>query len=141
MKKTLTARQSKFVAEYSLSHCAADAARKAGYSPKTARQMASENLSKPYVVAALGVLEDAQAQELDLTREKVLLELQEAIAVAKLKGDPATAIAGWKQVGLLCGFYRTETLHKMEMTDSGKAYMARMAALSDSELLAIIDSA
>lgn len=137
MKSNLTARQSKFVAEYSLSHCAADAARKAGYSPKTARQMASENLSKPYVVAALRLREDAQAQELDLTRGKVLMELQEAIAVAKLKGDAAAMISGWREIGKMCGFYSPER-HKVEVNDRGREYLQRMESLSEAELLAII---
>lgn len=44
---TLTARQRKFCDEYLISGNATDAAIKAGYSPKTAKQTASENLAKP----------------------------------------------------------------------------------------------
>ena len=44
---TLTARQRKFCDEYLISGNATDAAIKAGYSPKTAKQTGSENLAKP----------------------------------------------------------------------------------------------
>lgn len=136
----MTPKQKRFVEEYSISRNSSDAARRAHYAAGSAHVTGSQLLRNPKVLEALHKLEDAQAQELDLTREKVLTELLEAIAVAKLKGYPATAIAGWKQVGLLCGFYRAETLHRAEMTDSGKAYMAKLEDMSDSELLAIIDS-
>ena len=44
---TLTPRQRKFCDEYLISGNATDAAIKAGYSPKTAKQTGSENLAKP----------------------------------------------------------------------------------------------
>lgn len=44
---TLTPRQQKFCDEYLISGNATDAAIKAGYSPKTAKQTGSENLAKP----------------------------------------------------------------------------------------------
>lgn len=43
----MTRRQQKFCDEYLISGNAADAAIKAGYSPKTAKQTGSENLAKP----------------------------------------------------------------------------------------------
>lgn len=43
----MTARQRKFCDEYLISGNATDAAIKAGYSPKTAKQTGSENLAKP----------------------------------------------------------------------------------------------
>lgn len=43
----MTPRQRKFCDEYLISGNATDAAIKAGYSAKTAKQMASENLAKP----------------------------------------------------------------------------------------------
>ena len=43
----MTARQRKFCNEYLISGNATDAAIKAGYSPKTAKQTGSENLAKP----------------------------------------------------------------------------------------------
>lgn len=57
---TMTVRQQKFCDEYLISGNATDAAIKAGYSPKTAKEMASENLAKPniraYIDAQLAAL-------------------------------------------------------------------------------------
>lgn len=47
----MTPRQQKFCDEYLISGNATDAAIKAGYSAKTARQMGSENLAKPDIKA------------------------------------------------------------------------------------------
>ena len=57
---TLTPRQQKFCDEYLISGNATDAAIKAGYSPKTAKNIGSENLAKPdlkaYIEAQLAAL-------------------------------------------------------------------------------------
>ena len=45
----LTPKQKRFADEYIISGNATDAARKAGYSERTARQTGAENLSKPYI--------------------------------------------------------------------------------------------
>ncbi len=66
----LTARQAKFVDEYLISGNGAEAARRAGYSVKTARQMATENLSKPAIQVAIQAREEATARRLELTRDR-----------------------------------------------------------------------
>ena len=53
MSRKLTDRQERFVIEYLACANGAEAARAAGYSEKTARQMANENLTKPYIVSAI----------------------------------------------------------------------------------------
>ncbi|MCA1623242.1 MAG: terminase small subunit [Acidobacteria bacterium] len=54
-KKNLTARETKFVEEMAKPDVksATDAARKAGYSENSAKQIASENLTKPYLLDAI----------------------------------------------------------------------------------------
>ena len=49
----LTLRQQRFVEEYLVDLNATQAAIRAGYSPKTARQQGHENLTKPYIEAAI----------------------------------------------------------------------------------------
>ena len=49
----LTAKQAQFVNEYMMSLNGTQAAIRAGYSPKTARAIASENLRKPEIAAAI----------------------------------------------------------------------------------------
>lgn len=65
----LTVKQKKFSDEYIISGNATDAALKAGYSPKTARFIGAENLSKPniksYIDKRLEELEDAAIAKQD----------------------------------------------------------------------------
>ena len=49
----LTAREQRFIDEYVLCPNGAKAARRAGYSARTARQIATENLTKPYIRAEI----------------------------------------------------------------------------------------
>lgn len=58
--KKLTDRQERFVVEYLACANGAEAARNAGYSERTAREMAAENLTKPHIVTAI----DAKRSEL-----------------------------------------------------------------------------
>lgn len=135
----LTARQARFVEEYSLDHNAARAARSAGYAEASARITGSQLLTNPNVLEALSVREDAVAAELDLTRSRVLQELQEAIGLAKQKNDPAAMISGWREIAKMCGFYRPENV-RVELSDESRALKARYEAMSDDELLAIANS-
>ena len=57
----LTAKQKKFCDEYIKSGNATDAAIKAGYSAKTAKQTGAENLSKPYLKSYI----DAKMKEIE----------------------------------------------------------------------------
>ena len=68
----LNARQAEFVKQYLLDLNATQAAIRAGYSAHTARQTGSENLSKPYIAAAI---ERALAERGGITRTRVVEEL------------------------------------------------------------------
>ena len=65
MTKKLTDRQERFVIEYLACANGAEAARAAGYSERTARQMANENLTKPDIVSAI----EAKRSELMADKE------------------------------------------------------------------------
>lgn len=89
----MTPKQRKFCDEYLISGNATDAAIKAGYSPKTAKQTGSENLSKPdlkqYIEAELEKLHSAKIAD----TEEVLQYLTSVMRgehteqVLKLAGD------------------------------------------------------
>lgn len=89
---TLTARQKKFCDEYLISGNATDAAIKAGYSPKTAKQTGSENLAKPdlkqYIEAELDKLHSAKIAD----AQEVLEYL-----TAVMRGEHT------EEIPLLCG--------------------------------------
>ena len=133
----MTPRQNQFIAEYALSRNATSAAIKAGYSPRTARQTGSENLTKPDIRAAVAEYEQVAAERLAVTRERVLAELEKAIDVAREQGNPAAMIAGWREVAKLCGYYAPER-QQVNVSVDGWRLRNQFEAMSDAELLAVV---
>jgi hypothetical protein len=72
----LTKKQAKFAAEYVVDLNATQAAIRAGYSPSSARQTASELLQNPHVKAEIVELEQAQLKRTGITAELVLETLR-----------------------------------------------------------------
>lgn len=70
----LTALQVRFVEEYLVDLNGTQAAVRAGYSEKTARQAAAENLSKPVIQAAIAEARQRQQQRTEITADRVLRE-------------------------------------------------------------------
>lgn len=77
----LTEKQKRFVAEYLVDLNATQAAIRAGYSPKTANRIGSQNLSKVDVQAEIEKRRATLRNKLEITQERVLEELA-AIAFA-----------------------------------------------------------
>lgn len=70
----MTPKQQRFVEEYLVDLNATQAAIRAGYSEKTARQIAEENLSKPDIAAAIKKETEALSERTHITQEQVLKE-------------------------------------------------------------------
>lgn len=87
----LTVKQQKFADEYIISGNATQAALKAGYSKKTAKQMGAENLSKPYLVSYIDTQlkklhdekVDSQEQIMEFLSSVRRGEVTESVATAK----------------------------------------------------------
>lgn len=71
---TLTAKQKQFVAEYLIDLNATQAAIRAGYSRKTARQIGEQNLSKLDISKALQAVMKARSARTEVTADRVLAE-------------------------------------------------------------------
>ena len=76
---TLTAKQQRFVEEYLVDLNATQAAIRAGYSEKTARDIGHENLAKPNIAEAIA---EAQAKRSERTRITADMVLEELAAIA-----------------------------------------------------------
>jgi len=70
-----TNKQTRFCQEYLIDLNATQAAIRAGYCNKNARQMGHENLTKPYIQQEIQRLMDERARKTEITAEKVLREL------------------------------------------------------------------
>lgn len=71
----LTKKQSMFVKEYIVDFNATRAAIEAGYSKKTARQIACENLTKPYIQKAIVKELGKHTEKLDIDVDNVLKDI------------------------------------------------------------------
>jgi phage terminase small subunit len=87
----LTPRQTAFVREYLVDLNAAAAARRAGYSEKTARKIGQENLTKPDIAAAIEAAQRERAERVQVTAEEVLQRLAE-IARGEVRTEVATKV-------------------------------------------------
>ncbi|MBU0593859.1 MAG: terminase small subunit [Gammaproteobacteria bacterium] len=134
----LTPRQQLFVSEYLIDGNGARAARSAGYSEKTARQIATENLSKPYIQAAITAKQQETAVKLELRKEHVLLAHMEAINLARAQGQPMAMISGAREIGKLMGFYSVEAV-EFVLGKNEASLRARYESMTDAELMAIVD--
>lgn len=136
---TLTPKQRSYVDHYVICRNGAEAARRAGYSEKTARQIATENLSKPVILAAIAEKEAELKRKLDIDKDTVVAELLGTIEIAKARQDAGALIRAWVEIAKLLGLYAPEKIKvDIEAADHGRALMAKYDAMSDEQLLAII---
>jgi phage terminase small subunit len=79
----MTTKEITFAENYLCTFNATEAAMKAGYSDRTARQIGYENLTKPYIQNYIRERSEDKLSRLGITQEKVLAELA-AIAFSKV---------------------------------------------------------
>lgn len=71
-----------------------------------------------------------------MTRKKVMEGLIEAVEMAKLMAEPATMVAGWREIGKMCGYY--EPVKKVIDVNINGQITQKVERLDDETLLAII---
>ena len=99
---TLTEKQKAFCREYVVDLNATRAAIRAGYSQKTARQIATENLSKPAIQEAIKVLQDERAERTQVDADFVVERLRAIADQWQKNPSAATRALGLlgKHIGL-----------------------------------------
>lgn len=132
----LTARQKAFVDHFVTCRNGAEAARRARYSEKTARQSATDTLSLPYIQAALAEKEAELKRHLDISKATVIRELRAAIVVAQDKMDAGDMISGWCEIAKMLGLYAPETV-RVAVSAESDAQRAKYESMTDKQLLAI----
>ena len=94
MKEKLTPKQKKFAVEFLISGNITDAAKKAGYSERSARQIGSLNLTKPNVVEYMNeILDKTKSEEVATTEEvlEFLTSVMRGDVAEQFSLDPAIA--------------------------------------------------
>jgi phage terminase small subunit len=134
----LSTRQVKFIDEYLIDGNGTQAAKRAGYGASGARVAAYRLLSNVAISSAIEARRQADATRLFISRENVLQGLLEAFDMARENREPAVMVAAAREVGRMMGFYLPAQA-KVTLDVAAEAERGRMEALSDTELLKLIE--
>ena len=135
----LTPKQQAFVDEYFICRNGAEAARRAQYKARSARQMAAENLTKPVIIDAIAAKEAGMTAELELDRNTIVGGLFMGIAQARVNGEAGNVIKGWVEVSKLLGLDKPVTTKSNALSPANQALEARLAQMTDAELYALME--
>lgn len=137
--RALTTRQARFVQEYMVDGCGAQAAIRAGIAPTGAHVWASRTLRIAKVSEVLQARQSADATRLSIKREDLVAGLLEAVNQARVQSNPMAMVAGLRELGKMMGFYAPE-VKKVDLNVKGKVDMDRLNTMSDAELIQIIEA-
>lgn len=112
------------------------AAKTAGFADYT--REGSRLLRKAHIVAAIQYLHREHEAVVRMSRQRVMEGMLESIEMAKQLSEPGTMVAGWREIGKMCGYYAAE--HKIHHHQhSAKRAVDRLESLSDAELLEMVE--
>jgi len=107
----LTDKQQRFIEEYLVDCNAKQAAIRAGYSPKSAKQTGSENLTKPDLKAEIDKKLEEKRQETGYSREKAEEQYEEIRKKAVEDSQFGPAVAAVRGKAKLYGYEITRHEH------------------------------
>lgn len=132
--KPLTDKQKLFVQHWAKGDSITSASYRAGYSnTKVAYQL----VKMPNILKLKAEYEAQWEATGAMTRQKVMDGMLEAIEMARMMAEPSSMIAGWREIGKICGYY-APVEHRVKVDVSGNVIVDRLNSLSDAELLKII---
>lgn len=112
------------------------AARIAGYANPEAQGY--QIAKSPKVAEAIKYMYRKHEQAAQMTRKKVMDGMIEAIDMARLQADSGNMIAGWREIGKMCGYYAPE-VKKIDINITAKRVIDKMETLSDDDLMKMIE--
>lgn len=117
--RKLTSRQRKFVEVYAFMGNGAEAARIAGYSHKTARQVAHENLTKPYILKEIEKIKPVIKERVAHLVEDLYAHWKTDIADAFDEDGEVKPVADWpvqlRRSGVIKSIVKTENSFRIEL--------------------------
>lgn len=119
MTKKLTTKEQLFVMEYLACNSGAEAARRAGYSENTAKEIAYENLTKPHIKDAIEQKRTEQLGDIE-SRTDWLVNRLTVEATDENNGE-STRVRALEVLGKVFGSYAPE---KAEVTTYSGAFLA-----------------
>lgn len=134
----LPLKQRAFVDHYVTCRNGAEAARRAGYAVLSARITASRLLTKANIKDALAAKEADLSRQTAIDKGKVIQEVLEGVRMARMQADGGNMIRGWVSIAKMLGLDKQETV-KVAVSAGSDALRAKYEAMSDDELLAIVE--
>jgi len=134
----LSIKQQRFVQQYAYLGNAAEAARKAGYKPKAAKEMGCENLTKPHVRAAV----DREMQRIgaEFTADRVQRRLDTISHNAEAAGQFGPAVRAEELLGKSIGMWIDQSLQLSgDLNDSHVAALLELARKRQAEPIDLAD--
>lgn len=133
--RPLTEKMRNFVRFWAMGESILSASYKAGYADggTYAYRLAKD----PAILKMYKAEKRAYEEASQMTRKRVIDGLLEAIDMAKLVSEPGSMIAGWREIGKMCGYY-APVEQKLTIDHTSSVLADRLNKLSDAELLKLI---
>lgn len=106
----LTSKQERFIEEYLIDFNGKQAAIRAGYSEQTASNIASENLTKPYLIDEINKRKALLAQKCEITKDEILADLKMIKDAQKKSKNPQHAMKSIEILNKMLGYYEAERI-------------------------------
>ena len=135
MTKTLTEKEQSFAYNVAIGMVQTHAARAAGF--KFPDTEAVRLLKRADIVARITKEQAKFEKTADMTRQKVIDGLKDAIDIARLQADAQAMVAGWREIARICGYYAPEQ-KRINITVSGAVQLSQIEDMSDEELAKLI---
>lgn len=130
--RPLTDKQKLFIKHWAAGDSILGAAYQAGYSDSG--QMAYRMVHDPAILKLYNEEKKKYEASVGMTRERVMNGLVEAIDMARTMADPNAMVAGWREVGKMCGYYAPVSV-KVDVSVTDNTAYGRLNRMSDAELL------
>ncbi len=106
-----TPKQARFVEEYLVDLNATQAAVRAGYSPKTAKQQAQRLLTKVDIHRAIQEGQEARSERTGVTQDQVITGLLHEARLTSEGSSHSARVAAWAHLGKHLGMFTERHLH------------------------------
>ena len=115
----LTPKQQRFVEEYLIDLNATQAAIRAGYSEKTAKEIGSENLTKPNIAKAIAEAQEKLSNKAQVTVEMIVQGLLNEAKDLSEGSTQSARVSAWAHLGKHLGMFKDKIEHsgKIEISD------------------------
>ena len=115
----LTPKQQRFVEEYLIDLNATQAAIRAGYSEKTAKEIGSENLTKPNIAKAIQEAQESLSNKTQLTVDMVVQGLLKEAQDYAEGSTQSARVSAWAHLGKHLGMFVDQK--KVDVTTNGES--------------------